>query len=130
MSSVFFFSYVDLTTFLIFLLVFLILFYTMSPPRTSIPGPFALPFVGNLPRFMGMGPRRHVELLKLSRKYGDVFRLYVGPYMLVFISGYKNIHEAFVKHGSSFSHRPNWLPAIKERAKRYGYGKILSNEFH
>lgn len=125
MSSVFFFSFVDLTTLFIFFIVFLFLIYTMSSPRTSIPGPFALPFVGNLPRFIGMGARKHIEFLKLSRKYGDVFRLYIGPYMLVFICGYKNIHEAFVKHASSFSHRPNWLPAIKERAEKYGYGKIL-----
>lgn len=120
-----FLSFIDLTTALVFIVVFLLVWHWISTPGDQIPGPFALPFIGNLPMFFGMRQRSHIELLKLKEKYGDVFRVYVGPYKLIVISGYDNIHQAFVKHGLNFSHRPNWLPDIKSRAKTYGYGKYI-----
>lgn len=120
-----FLSFIDLTTALVFIAVFLFVSHWISTPRDQIPGPFALPFIGNLPMFFGMRQRLHIELLKLKEKYGDVFRVYVGPYKLIIISGYDNIHQAFVKHGLNFSHRPNWLPDVKSRAKTYGYGKYI-----
>lgn len=119
-----FLSFIDLTTALVFIAVFLFVSHWISTPRDQIPGPFALPFIGNLPMFFGMRQRLHIELLKLKEKYGDVFRVYVGPYKLIIISGYDNIHQAFVKHGLNFSHRPNWLPDVKSRAEIYGYGIV------
>lgn len=121
----FFLSFIDLTTALVFIAVFLFVSHWISTPTDQIPGPFALPFIGNLPMFFGMRQRSHIELLKLKEKYGDVFRVYVGPYKLIIISGYDNIHQAFVKHGSNFSHRPNWLPDVKSRAEKYGYGNHI-----
>lgn len=123
--SVSFLDFFDMTTIFIFTLVFLTLVFVMGRPRTSIPGPFAFPFIGNLPQFIRMGNKRHLELLSLRKKYGNVFRMYVGPYLMVFISGYENIHDAFVKHAAQFSDRPNWLPNIQKRMKKTGHGKII-----
>ncbi|XP_062567071.1 cytochrome P450 2B15-like [Saccostrea cucullata] len=125
-SPVSVFSFLDLTTILVFTLVFLALAFVMGRPSTSIPGPFALPFIGNLIQFLRMGRKRHVGLLALRKKYGDVFRLYVGPYQMVVISGYDNIHDAFVKHAAQFSDRPNWLPEIQRRTNS-GFGIVWAN---
>ena len=119
-------TWADLTTALVFLAVFVLVLYGMSSPGTRIPGPFALPIVGNLFMFVRKRQRSHIELLKLKEKYGDVFRLYIGPFRLIVISGYENIHEAFVRHGTNLGHRPNWLPDIKARSETYGYGECLS----
>ena len=108
----------------VFLGVFIITLYGLFTHRKRIPGPFALPIIGNALTFIRMKQRSHIELLKLREKYGDVFRLYLGPFQLIVISGYENIYEAFVKHGLVFSHRPNWLSDIKTRAEKYGYGKL------
>ncbi|XP_022343645.2 cytochrome P450 2J6-like isoform X1 [Crassostrea virginica] len=120
-------TWADLTTALVFLAVFVLVRYGMSSPGTRIPGPFALPIVGNLFMFVRKRQRSHIELLKLKKKYGDVFRLYIGPFRLIVISGYENIHEAFVKHGTNLGHRPNWLPDIKARSETYGYGIVWGN---
>jgi hypothetical protein len=45
---------------------------------------------------------------------------------MVFISGYENIHDAFVKHAAQFTDRPNWLPSIQQRIKSTGLGKVVS----
>ncbi|XP_078310753.1 cytochrome P450 2B4-like [Crassostrea virginica] len=111
----------------VFLGVFIITLYGLFTHRKRIPGPFALPIIGNALTFIRMKQRSHIELLKLREKYGDVFRLYLGPFQLIVISGYENIYEAFVKHGLVFSHRPNWLSDIKTRAEKYGYGILWGN---
>jgi cytochrome P450 family 2 subfamily J len=120
------FNSFDLTTIFIFTIVFLTLLFVMGRPATSIPGPLALPIIGNLHQFISMGTKRHLGLLSLRKKYGNVFRLYLGPYLMVFISGYENIHDAFVKHAGQFSDRPNWLPDIQKRAKKTGHGEIIA----
>ena len=90
-------TWADLTTALVFLAVFVLVLYGMSSPGKRIPGPFALPIVGNLFMFVRRRQRSHIELLKLKEKYGDVFRLYIGPFRLIVISGYgsfsKNVHN-------------------------------------
>lgn len=124
LSSVSAMSFVDLTTVLVFIVVFLSLLFLNWTPSTDIPGPFALPLVGNLIQFIRMGRKRHIKLMSLHKKYGDVFRMYIGPYLVVFICGYENIHDAFVKHAAQFTNRPSWLRDIERRIKRNGHGKL------
>lgn len=130
LSSVSAMSLVDLTTVLVFIIVFLSLLFLNWTPSTDIPGPFALPLVGNLIQFIRMGRKRHVKLMSLHKKYGDVFRLYIGPYLVVFICGYENIHDAFVKHAAQFTNRPSWLRDIERRIKRSGHGLVWANGEH
>lgn len=130
LSSVSAMSFVDLTTVLVFIVVFLSLLFLNWTPSTDIPGPFALPLVGNLIQFIRMGRKRHIKLMSLHKKYGDVFRMYIGPYLVVFICGYENIHDAFVKHAAQFTNRPSWLRDIERRIKRNGHGLVWANGEH
>ena len=41
------------------------------------------------------------------QQYGDIFSLHLGSRVLVVISSYQLLKEAFVKYGDVFSHRPN-----------------------
>ena len=101
--------HIDLTTFLVITLLLLIALCVISTPRTDIPGPLALPFVGNLIFFLRMGTRHHEEYLRLYKTYGDIFRLFLGNRMFITICGYENICDAFVRQGSVLSDRPEGL---------------------
>nr|XP_022336356.1 cytochrome P450 2B4-like [Crassostrea virginica] len=120
-------SFMDLTTILVFTVVLLVLLFVMATPATTIPGPYAWPLIGNLFQFIRMGTKRHVKILSLREKYGDIFRMYIGPYLVVFVCGYENIQDAFVKHAAQFSNRPNWLPDIRNRFATGGPGLVWSN---
>lgn len=113
-------KHIDLTTFLVLTLLFLISLCVISTPRTGIPGPLALPFVGNLIFFLRMGTRHHEEYLRLNKTYGDIFRLFFGNRMFITICGYENICDAFVRQGSVLSDRPEGLfhpgPGYEEAA--------------
>lgn len=117
----FFVSNIDLTTFLVFTVVFLFVLCVISTPRSYIPGPFALPFFGNLYVLARIGNRRYRETLRLQKQYGDIFRLYIGKQMMVTICGYENIHDAFVKHAAVLSNRPEGL--FKSQTKYGNLGK-------
>ncbi|XP_048727790.2 cytochrome P450 2C15-like isoform X2 [Ostrea edulis] len=123
-----FLGHIDLTTLLVFVLVFLLGFCVIKTPRSSIPGPFALPFIGNALLFLRMGKKRHVGFMDLREKYGDVFRVYVGKHLMVIISGYDNIYEAFVKHAAQMSNRPEWiLPSDKTKEGIIERGVLFSS---
>lgn len=119
-------KHIDLTTFLVITL-FLIALCVISTPRTDIPGPLALPFVGNLIFFLRMGTRHHEEYLRLNKTYGDIFRLFFGNRMFITICGYENICDAFVRQGSVLSDRPEGLfhpgPGYEEA------GNVICNKF-
>ncbi|XP_056004451.1 cytochrome P450 2B4-like [Ostrea edulis] len=123
-----FIGHIDLTTLLVFVLVFLLGLCVIKTPRSSIPGPFALPFIGNALLFLRMGKKRHIGFMDLREKYGDVFRVYAGKHMMVIISGYDNIYEAFVKHAAQMSNRPEWiLPTTKTKEGIIEPGVLLSS---
>lgn len=123
----FFVSNIDLTTFLVFTVVFLFVLCVISTPRSDIPGPFALPFFGNLYFLARIGNRRYRETLRLQKQYGDIFRLYIGKQMMVTICGYENIHDAFVKHAAVLSNRPEGLFKSQTKYGNLEPGIILSN---
>ncbi|KAL3889836.1 hypothetical protein ACJMK2_002163, partial [Sinanodonta woodiana] len=72
------------------------------------PGPWHIPFVGN-PWELAADPDLRKSLRRLHMKYGDIYRLYMGPKLAVVISGYETIKEVFVKRGGEFSDRPENL---------------------
>ncbi|CAB1347640.1 unnamed protein product [Coregonus sp. 'balchen'] len=61
---------------------------------------------------------------QLSKKYGSVFTVWLGPKPVVVISGYQAIKDAFVNHGEEFSGSANY-PVIMTGSK--GYGVLVSN---
>ena len=119
----FLFREIGFGTLLVFTLVFLLVLFSISIPHTDIPGPFALPLVGNLPLLFHMGKRRQKGYFRLQKKYGNVFRLFLGRRMLIILCGRKNIHDAFVRHGMQTSNRPDWLFDHQSKIKHGNLGK-------
>ena len=77
------------------------------------PGPWGLPFLGFLPFLTGVP---HLQFCQLSRKYGNIFSTRLGSHLVVVLSDYKTIRNAFRQE--AFSARPeNEITALME-----GYG--------
>ncbi|XP_049859567.1 cytochrome P450 4V2-like isoform X2 [Schistocerca gregaria] len=55
----------------------------ITRPRTNAPGPTPLPLLGNLPHFWRKLPIVVNDFRKLQRQYGDVFRFYIGPKLIL-----------------------------------------------
>uniref|UniRef100_A0A6I8NVT3 Cytochrome P450 n=1 Tax=Ornithorhynchus anatinus TaxID=9258 RepID=A0A6I8NVT3_ORNAN len=76
------------------------------------PGPTPLPFFGN---YLHLDINQMSNsLIKVSRKYGPVFTVHLGPRRVVVLCGYQAVKEALVDQGEEFSGRGeqatfNWL---------------------
>ncbi|XP_046995832.1 cytochrome P450 4e3-like isoform X2 [Schistocerca americana] len=55
----------------------------ITRPRTNAPGPTPVPLLGNLPHFWRKLPIVVNEFRKMQRQYGDVFRFYIGPKLIL-----------------------------------------------
>ncbi|XP_070587030.1 cytochrome P450 2J2-like [Erythrolamprus reginae] len=108
----------------VLLLVLLILFFLRQfwTRRYLPPGPVALPFLGTL-LANGIGLQGDV-LLKHVKHYGNIYSMWLGPYYVVVLSGYKAVKEEMTKFSEEFSDRPDdpFLTALGK-----GKGIILSN---
>ncbi len=99
-------------------ILFIIYEYVRKDSNSYLPpGPFSLPIVGTLP-WLGQDLRKPLE--KMKRKYGDIFIIYLGSTRVVMLNSYEIIKEAFVKHGNSFTGRPQDLFFIKYITKGNG----------
>nr|XP_060609970.1 cytochrome P450 1B1 [Anolis sagrei ordinatus] len=67
------------------------------------PGPFPWPLVGNAAQ-LGRAP--HLALGRLAGVYGPVFRLRLGCWPVVVLSGERAIRQALVRQGEAFAGRP------------------------
>ncbi|KAM8725155.1 cytochrome P450 2K1-like isoform 1-T1 [Acanthopagrus schlegelii] len=107
-------------------LVVLLLVYIVSSSsfknRKEPPGPKPLPLLGHLPSMVFRKP--HTEFLELSKKYGSVFTIYLGPNKVVVLAGYKTVKAALVSHADVFGERTQW-PV--EQEINQGHGIIWSN---
>ncbi|KAK3607504.1 hypothetical protein CHS0354_031126 [Potamilus streckersoni] len=106
MSSLFF-GLDILSTFLGFLVVsFLaILFFRYRYHGKMPPGPAWIPLVGNVMELTS-DPDLRICLRRLQKKYGDIYKLYLGPSPTIVVCGYEAIRELFIKRGIEFSDRP------------------------
>ncbi|XP_039638088.1 cytochrome P450 2K1-like [Perca fluviatilis] len=110
-------------------LVVLLLFYLVSSSsfsskedRKEPPGPRPLPLLGNLLQIDLKRP--YHTLLKLSKKYGSVFTVYLGPKKVVVLAGYKTVKEALVNHAEEFGERD---PMKIMHEYDQGHGIVWSN---
>ncbi|XP_034566461.1 cytochrome P450 2K1-like [Notolabrus celidotus] len=71
--------------------------------RKEPPGPKPLPLLGNLLQLDLKRPYR--TLCELSKKYGSVFTVHIGPNKVVVLAGYKAVKEALVGYAEEFGER-------------------------
>ncbi|XP_070588569.1 cytochrome P450 2K6-like isoform X2 [Erythrolamprus reginae] len=86
------------------------------------PGPKTIPILGNLHMMDLKRPYR--TMIKLSKKYGPIFRLRLGFQEMVVLTGYETVKEALVNQADAFAERAS-TPFFKEFAK--GFGIIFSH---
>ncbi|XP_068449006.1 cytochrome P450 2J2-like isoform X2 [Clinocottus analis] len=110
------FDCMDFTSWLLFSFAVLLLTDVVRNwrPHSFPPGPWALPFLGNI--FTGVDFK---SLEKLALEYGPVFSLRQGSERIVFISSHKMVKEALVHQLDSFVDRPV-VPLFHEVFKGIG----------
>ncbi|KAF3850275.1 hypothetical protein F7725_019994 [Dissostichus mawsoni] len=114
-------------------LVVLLLVYIFSSSFSSQdegkgpPGPKPLPLLGNLLQLDLKRPYQHLwrgVMFYLSKKYGSVFTVHLGPQKVVILAGYKTVKEALVNYADEFGDRYS-MQITKETSG--GHGLIWSN---
>ncbi|XP_030576986.1 cytochrome P450 2K1-like isoform X3 [Archocentrus centrarchus] len=117
------------SAFLLWALTVLLLIYLISSSSFSTknngkepPGPRSFPVLGNLLQLDLKKP--YHTLLELSKKYGSVFTIHLGPQKVVVLAGYKTVKEALGTYDDVFGDR-NPMRIVHEMA--HGHGVVWSN---
>ncbi|XP_041745510.1 cytochrome P450 2J4-like isoform X2 [Coregonus clupeaformis] len=116
--------WIDTKGVLLFLLVLLVTKYIRDlPSKNYPPGPFPLPFVGNM---LNISIKDRIgSFKKFVETYGDVTTLDLGGgNRCVLLSGLRGFKEAFVEQSDTFTDRPSY--PLNDRLSR-GLGLISSN---
>ncbi|XP_058043363.1 cytochrome P450 2C31-like isoform X2 [Ahaetulla prasina] len=90
------------------LLALLILFFLKQlwSRRHLPPGPLALPLIGSA---LASGFWfREDYFLKPAKQYGNIYSLWLGPRLLVVLSGFKTVKEVMTSFPEEFSDRPEY----------------------
>ncbi|XP_029498881.2 cytochrome P450 2J2-like isoform X2 [Oncorhynchus nerka] len=85
----------------IFLFLLLVDFLKHRNPPEFPPGPWPLPFLGNI--FIGFG---YQDMDKVAEQFGNIFSLRWGAEKVVFVSGYKMVKDVLMTQGDHFLDRP------------------------
>jgi hypothetical protein len=115
-------DYSVITTVAIFFITFFLVYINTRRQKGVPPGPALFPIVGNIPSLASDDTL--CRLSELRKQYGDVFGLYTGSKLLVFLNGYDVIHDALIKKGSKFMFRA--LPAYDQEEDVHTKGLIFS----
>ncbi|XP_056306066.1 cytochrome P450 2K1-like [Danio aesculapii] len=109
-------------------LLLLLVWYLVSPESRyqkkgkKPPGPKPLPLLGNL--LIIDLTRPFDTYFKLSKTYGNVFQVFLGPRKTVVLVGYKTVKEALVNYAEAFGDREIG-PGF--RTKNDEHGILFSN---
>uniref|UniRef100_A0A667XSS3 Cytochrome P450 2J2-like n=1 Tax=Myripristis murdjan TaxID=586833 RepID=A0A667XSS3_9TELE len=119
--------WMDIQSLLLFTVLFLLIadYVKNRRPSSFPPGPWALPFVGNI--FTVDFNRAHKTLTQLTETYGDVYSLRMGQTWMVVLNGFQIVKEALVTQGDSLADRPI-LPLQMDVSRFLGEtGLVFSN---
>ncbi|KAG5853671.1 hypothetical protein ANANG_G00028470 [Anguilla anguilla] len=106
----------------VLVLLLLYLLSSTTGPGKEPPGPRPLPLLGNL---LHLDLKQlHLSLCELSKKYGSVFTIYLGPKKVVVLAGYKTVKQALVNYAEEFGDR-EISPIFREALQ--GHGVLFSN---
>ncbi|XP_055485003.1 cytochrome P450 2J6 isoform X1 [Psammomys obesus] len=86
-------------------------FFKNRRPRNFPPGPWSLPFVGNIFQLDFRQP--HLSIQPFVKKYGDIFSLNLGDLTFVVITGLPLIKEVFTHVEQNIMNRP--ITLVRER---------------
>uniref|UniRef100_A0A671SIW7 Cytochrome P450 2K1-like n=1 Tax=Sinocyclocheilus anshuiensis TaxID=1608454 RepID=A0A671SIW7_9TELE len=109
------------------LLMLLVLYLLSSGSKSQKegkepPGPKPLPLLGNL---LTLDLTRPFDtFFELSKSYGNIFQVFLGPKKTVILVGYKTVKEALVNHAEEFGDR-DIAPSF--RIMNDEHGIIFSN---
>ena len=102
-------EFIDTSTLLVFLVVFLCGLWLLSPPGSPVnwpPGPKLWPLIGSAD-VLWNNDQINLTFAELAKKYCEIVHLRLGPrrHMIV-LTGQDVIREAIVNKGESFGNRP------------------------
>lgn len=92
-------------------------------PPGSPPGPVGLPLFGSM---FSMGKNSSEYFRNLSKTYGNIVGVYIGPTFTVVLNDFETSRKAFLKRGEVFSGRNKSFAfdvatfRVKEQEKRHG----------
>ncbi|XP_065594159.1 cytochrome P450 2J2-like isoform X2 [Cyrtonyx montezumae] len=117
---------ISLQMLFVFLFVFLLIsdHIKRRKPKNFPPGPFSLPFVGNVQFMFASDPLAATQ--KITEDHGDIFSMQVGSQSFVIINGLQLMKEALVTQGENFMDRPE-IPMNAEVFSKFG---LISSSGH
>ncbi|KAG8182764.1 hypothetical protein JTE90_023400 [Oedothorax gibbosus] len=96
--------------------------YKWIQSKNYPPGPIGLPFLGYWP-FLGNFPPH--TLLKLSKKYGDIFSFYIGSKRMICVTDYRMAKE-ILSHQLTLARPPKSFDFLTGKA---GFGGLNGDEW-